>query len=67
MRNVRSDDPHVCCDRREGGWHTFASRAVQANVPLAKVARWLGHSTTKMTERYVHLAHRYDPEIELAL
>lgn len=37
--------------------HTFASWAVQAGVPLIKVAQALGHRSTQMVERhYGHLA-----------
>lgn len=36
--------------------HTFASRLVQAEVPLIKVRDLLGHSSVKMTEVYAHLA-----------
>ena len=35
--------------------HTTASRLVQAGVPLYEVSHILGHSSTKMTERYAHL------------
>jgi len=50
------------------GWHlfrhTFASRAVQAGVPIYKVSKWLGHASVKTTEIYAHLAEGYDPDIE---
>ena len=36
--------------------HTCASHMVMAGVPLISVARFLGHKSTKMTERYAHLA-----------
>lgn len=35
--------------------HTFASRMVMAGVGLKALADILGHSSTKMTERYSHL------------
>jgi len=35
--------------------HTCASRLVQKGVPLYTVAKWLGHSSIKTTERYAHL------------
>jgi integrase len=35
--------------------HTFASRCLQAGMALPVVAKLLGHSTTRMTERYAHL------------
>jgi integrase len=35
--------------------HTFASWMVSQGQPLYTVATLLGHSTTKMTERYAHL------------
>jgi integrase len=40
--------------------HTWASLSVMAGVPLAVVARNLGHATTRMTEmHYAHLAPSY--------
>lgn len=36
--------------------HTFASWLVMNNTPLYHVAQLMGHSTTKMTERYAHLS-----------
>lgn len=35
--------------------HTFATRLIEADVPIATVARLLGHSDVKMTYRYVNL------------
>ncbi len=35
--------------------HTCASRLVSNGVDLYMVKEWLGHSTIKMTERYLHL------------
>lgn len=35
--------------------HTFASRLVEQGVDLFTVKELMGHSTTKMTERYSHL------------
>lgn len=43
--------------------HTFASLAIQAGVNIAKVAKWLGHSTTKFTEIYAHLIEGYDSDV----
>ena len=38
--------------------HTYASALVNAGVPLAFVARQLGHADTRMVElHYGHLAH----------
>lgn len=34
--------------------HSFASQLINSNVTLYKVSRLLGHSTTKMTEKYAH-------------
>ena len=36
--------------------HTFASRLVQGGMSLYGVSKLLGHSNTKMTERYAHLS-----------
>ena len=36
--------------------HTFASHLVSSGVPLAIVGRLLGHSQSRTTERYSHLA-----------
>ena len=36
--------------------HTFASELAMAGVPLQTIAAALGHSSTRMTERYAHLA-----------
>ncbi|GMV42219.1 MAG: hypothetical protein AMXMBFR64_39350 [Myxococcales bacterium] len=36
--------------------HSFASQLVMAGVPLKAVSQYLGHSETKITERYAHLA-----------
>jgi integrase len=52
------------------GWHlfrhTFASRLVQAGVPIAKVSAWLGHSDIRTTMIYAHLAPGHDKDIEHA-
>jgi site-specific recombinase XerD len=34
--------------------HTAATRLVEAGIPLHAVAKLLGHSTVKITERYSH-------------
>ena len=34
--------------------HSFASQLVNAGTPLNKVSKLLGHSSTKMTEKYAH-------------
>jgi len=38
--------------------HSYASRLVQAGVDLYPVQRLLGHSVSKMTERYSHLSNK---------
>jgi integrase/recombinase XerD len=43
--------------------HTFASRNAQAGTSLYKIAKWMGHSHTRVTERYGHL-QPYDEDIE---
>jgi integrase len=52
------------------GWHlcrhTFASRLVQAGVPIVKVAAWLGHTDIRTTMIYAHLAPGHDKDIEHA-
>ncbi len=52
------------------GWHllrhTFASRLVQAGIPIAKVSAWLGHSDIRTTMVYAHLAPGHDVDIEHA-
>jgi integrase len=35
--------------------HTFASRLARAGVSLLKIARWMGHTHTYVTEMYAHL------------
>jgi len=50
------------------GWHllrhTFASRLVQAGVPIYKVSAWMGHSDVKTTMIYAHLSPDFDEDIE---
>jgi integrase len=36
--------------------HSCASRLIQRRVDLFTVSKWLGHSSMRVTERYVHLA-----------
>ncbi|MEV5913335.1 tyrosine-type recombinase/integrase [Streptomyces chartreusis] len=44
--------------------HYFASMAIAAGVPLYEVARWMGHSSTKVTEQvYAHLVDGADERI----
>lgn len=47
--------------------HTYASWLVQAGIPLTRVAELLGHSTTRMTEKYAHLAPATTDELEHAM
>ena len=46
--------------------HTFASRLVQAGVPLAKISAWLGHASITTTMIYSHLAPGHDEDINKA-
>jgi integrase len=36
--------------------HTFATRLIRAGVSIVELSKILGHSTIRITERYVHLA-----------
>ena len=36
--------------------HTFASHAAMNGVPIPVIARLLGHSTTRVTSRYMHMS-----------
>lgn len=43
--------------------HTFASHLMMAGVNIHAISRWLGHSTTVMTEKnYAHLAPNFQKE-----
>ncbi len=42
--------------------HTFASHLVMNGVGLADIQDYLGHSTTKMTNRYAHLSPSHKKE-----
>ena len=45
--------------------HTFASFMLWKGVPVFKVARWLGHSDSRITEQvYAHLL-TYDADINV--
>ena len=48
--------------------HTYASRLLQAGVPLASIAQLLEHRQLEMTRRYAHLAnnHLHDAVAKLA-
>ncbi len=39
----------------QGTRHSIASQAINRDVPLFAVSKFLGHSNSKMTERYSHL------------
>jgi integrase len=47
--------------------HTFASRLVQAGVPLYDVMTALGHKSLDMVQRYAHLAPDYQDRVVAAL
>ena len=44
--------------------HTVASLAAQAGISLYKIGKWMGHSSSEVTEIYAHLA-AYDADIDL--
>lgn len=39
----------------EGTRHSFASQAVQRGVDIYALQLWLGHASTKMTQKYAHM------------
>jgi integrase len=39
--------------------HTYASLAVMNGAPLPVIAAALGHTTTRMTQRYAHLSKTF--------
>ena len=43
--------------------HSFASRHAVRGRSLHVIARWLGHSTTWITERYAHFQHSYMADV----
>lgn len=44
--------------------HYFASMAIASGVPLYEVARWMGHSSTKVTEQvYAHIVEGAEERI----
>jgi integrase len=47
--------------------HSYASRLVQLGVPLFTLQKLMGHSTSKMTERYSHLAPEHFRESAMLL
>ncbi len=47
--------------------HTFASRLVQAGVPLYDVGQLMGHKSLEMVQRYAHLAPDYQERAITAL
>ncbi len=42
--------------------HAFVSDCLMASIPIVTVARYTGHATTTMTERYGHLTPEYKAE-----
>jgi integrase len=52
-RLMRIEDPEFTIHAIR---HTVASRLVQNGVDLYVVAKWLGHTSIKTTERYAHLS-----------
>lgn len=55
MRQAGIDPSRPCSTLR----HTFASHMVMRRAPLSAVGKYLGHSTSNMTERYAHFAPDY--------
>ena len=51
------------------GWHalrhTFATRAIKADIDVVTLKDWMGHRKVETTLRYVHVARHYDERIEL--
>ena len=45
--------------------HTYASTMIASGIPIAKVSRWMGHSSISVTERvyYWMLPHGHDDEL----
>jgi integrase/recombinase XerD len=53
------------------GWHLFrhqfATELVDANVDIALISEWMGHSDIRLTKRYARLRRAYHPAIERGL
>lgn len=51
------------------GWHimrhTFATKLAKAGVDILKIKDWMGHTKVETTIQYIHIARKYDPDIEL--
>ena len=47
--------------------HEFGSRLEDADVNLKKIQRIMGHSSSKMTEIYVHPAAALERAVEVAM
>lgn len=43
--------------------HTFGARLAEAGVSPYKIKEWMGHSSLRMTEIYMHLTPQHDEEI----
>jgi integrase len=78
-RAIRPGKPRWCFDRtfaavaRQAGvpWlhphalrHAFATRAIEAGVPLSKLKNWLGHASITVTASYLHHLSGYDQDVE---
>lgn len=43
--------------------HTFGARLTEEGVSAYKIKEWMGHSSLRMTEIYMHLTPKHDEEI----
>tara|TARA_Y100001933_G_scaffold262865_1_gene322230 strand:+ start:107779 stop:108711 length:933 start_codon:yes stop_codon:yes gene_type:complete len=69
MQEVIPSLKNLPAGRTGRGWHalrhTFATRAVRANIDMFKLKDWMGHKKIETTMCYVHVSRNYDEDIEL--